>query len=256
MKEFFKKADILGLAIVLASLMAYSVRSIWTVYQTIGVVVGGIVILASLALKFGEIRTGLRGRSTRFGINSATSIFLFLGILGLVNYLGAKHQRRVDTTTEKFYSLSEQSATVADQIKEDLRVKAFYPGGDYPPARDLLQLFSTRNGKISFEFIDPDRQSQMAQQYSVTAYGDFSNPVSGESFRYGTLVLETAQTRDRIEKRNEPVREEDITNALMKIVKGEKKTIYFTEGHGEKQINDSERTGYDMARQALEKENY
>jgi ABC-type uncharacterized transport system involved in gliding motility auxiliary subunit len=256
MKEFLKKADILGLAIIAASLMAYSIRSVWTGYQTAAVIAGALIIVVSIALKFGDIRSGLRKRSTRFGINSATSVVLFLGILGLVNYLGAQHQRRVDMTTEKFYSLSEQSAAVADQVAEDIRIRAFYPGGDYPPSRDILQLYSTRNSRISFEFIDPDRQPQLAQQYAVTTYGDFSNPVNGEAFRYGTLIIEMGQRTERIEKQNEPLREEDVTNALMKIVKGEQKVIYFTEGHGEKQINDTERTGYDLARQGLEKENY
>src|SRR4030095_16679068 len=38
--------------------------------------------------------------------------------------------------------------------------------------------------------------------------------------------------------------------------KGEKKTIYFTQGHGEKSIDDSDRTGYSNAKAGLEKENY
>jgi ABC-type uncharacterized transport system involved in gliding motility auxiliary subunit len=61
---------------------------------------------------------------------------------------------------------------------------------------------------------------------------------------------------ERIEKQSEPVREEDITNALMKIVKGERKTIYFTQGHGEKSIDDMEKSGYSSAKAGLEKENY
>jgi ABC-type uncharacterized transport system involved in gliding motility auxiliary subunit len=54
----------------------------------------------------------------------------------------------------------------------------------------------------------------------------------------------------------EPIREEDVTNALMKIVKGERKTIYFVQGHGEKSIDDAEKIGYSTAKAALEKENY
>src|SRR5439155_11397661 len=48
----------------------------------------------------------------------------------------------------------------------------------------------------------------------------------------------------------------DLTNTLMKIVKGEKKTIYFTQGHGEKNLEDKERTGFSNAKGALEKESY
>jgi len=256
MKEQLKKADILGLAIIAAAIISYSIRSIWSPYQTIAVVAGGLLIVASVAVKSGEIRSGLGRRSARFGINSAASVVFLVGILAFVNYLGAQHVKRVDMTSEKIYSLSDQSVSVAQQVKQDLRIKAFYPGGDYAPARDVLDLFKGKNNKISFEFIDPDKQPQIAQQYQVTQYGDIQNPMTGETVRYGTLILEMGGKTERIEKQSEPLREEDVTNALMKIVKGEKKTIYFVQGHGEKKLDDTERTGYSNAKTALEKENY
>lgn len=256
MKEQLKKADLLGLAIIAAAVISYSIRSIWSVYQTIAVVLGGLLVVASVVLKASEIRTRLGRRSARFGINSAASVFLLIGILAFVNYLGAQHVKRVDTTTEKIYSLSDQSVSVAQQVKQDLKIRAFYPGGEYAPAKDVLDLFKARNNKISYEFIDPDKQPQLAQQYKVSQYGDFQNPMSGESFRYGTLVLEMGGKTERIEKQSEPLREEDVTNALMKIVKGETKTIYFVQGHGEKKIDDNDRNGYSNAKAASEKENY
>src|SRR2546427_6366778 len=207
MKEHLKKADILGLALIAAALISYSVRSIWSPYQTIAAVLGGVLILASMAVKSGEIRAGLGRRSARYGINSAASVVFLIGILAFVNYLGAQHVKRVDMTTEKIYSLSDQSVSAAQQVKQDLKIRAFYPGGEYAPAKDVLDLFKARNNKISYEFIDPDKQPQLAQQYKVSQYGDFQNPMSGESFRYGTLVLEMGGKTERIEKPSEPLRE-------------------------------------------------
>ena len=256
MKEQLKKADLLGLAIIAAVLIAYSSRGIWNIYQTAAVIVGGLLVVVSIALKFGSIKAGLQRRSTRFGINSATSIMLIVGILALVNYLGAQHEKRVDLTTEKMYSLSDQSTQVAGQIQQDVRIKAFFPGGDDPVARDLLQLYNTQNNRISFEFIDPDKQPLLAQQYQVSTYGSFSNPMTQQTVQFGTLILEMGDKTERVEKQSEPVREEDVTNALMKIVKGEQKTIYFVQGHGEKQIDNADKTGLSIAGGNLEKENY
>jgi len=255
MKEYLKKADILGLAVIAAALIAYSTRSIWSIYQTIAVVVGGLLIVASIAVKFRDLRATMARRSSRFGINSATSVLLFVGVLGLLNFLGARHEARVDLTTESLHSLAEQSVAVATQVNADLRIKAFYPGGEYAPVRELIELYTDQNRRITFEFIDPDKQPEVAQQYSVTVYGDSNNPMTG-GFRFGTLILEMGERTERIEKQSEPLREEDLTNAIMKIVKGEKKTIYFTEGHGEKNLEDTERTGYNMAKAQLERENY
>jgi ABC-type uncharacterized transport system involved in gliding motility auxiliary subunit len=256
MREQLKKADILGLAVIAGALIAYSVRSVWSVWQWVAVIVGAVLIVASLAVKADEIRAGLGRRSARFGINSAVSIFFLIGILGFVNYLGAQHVKRVDTTSEKIYSLSDESAKVAQQLNQDLRIKAFYPGGQDPETRELLDLFKTKNSKISYEFIDPDKQPQVAQQYQVTQYGELQNPMTGESTRFGTLILELGGKTERIEKQSEKVHEEDITNSLLKLVKGEKKTIYFTTGHGEKTIDDGDKSGFTNAKAGLEKENY
>lgn len=256
MKEQLKKADILGLAVIAGALIAYSVRNVWSIYQTIAVVVGAVLVVASLAAKSDEIRTGMGRRSARFGVNSAVSVFFFIGILVFVNYLGAQHVKRFDTTSEKIYSLSDESSKVAQQINQDLQIKAFYPGGEYAPAKEVLDLFKAKNNRISYEFIDPDKQPQTAQRYQVTQYGEFQNPMNGQSFRYGTLILTMGDKTERIEKQNEALHEEDITNAMLKLVKGEKKTIYFTQGHGEKSPDDADKGGYSQAKTGLEKENY
>jgi len=257
MKEQLKKADLFGLAIIAATLIVYSTRSVWTVYQTIAAVVGGLLVVISIALKLPDIRAGLGRRSTKFGINSATSVILVLGILAFINYLGAQHSKVVDMTTEKTFSLSDQSVQVAAQVKEDVVIKAFYPGtGEYEPVRDLLRLFAHQNSKISFQFIDPDKEKLTAEQYQVTSYGELQNPMTGQTSKFGTLVLEKGPKSERIEKQG-GLKEEDITNALLKLVKGVQKTIYFTMGHGEKQIDSTDqRSGYQLAKNSLEKENY
>ena len=251
MKEQLKKADLLGLVIIASALVAYFIRSVWTTYQTVAVAAGAALVLISLVLKSSEIRTGLGRRSTRFGINSAISVLLFVGILGLVNYLGAQHPKRFDMTTESLNSLSDQSVQAAGQVQEDLKITAFYLGGEDATTRKILDLYANQNSRISVEFVDPDKQNQLAEKYQVTSYG--VNPLTGQAS--GTIVLEMAGKTERIEKQG-PVIEEDVTNALLKLVKGETKTIYFTEGHGEKAIANVERTGYQVATKDLEKAGY
>jgi len=257
MKELLKKADLFGLAIIAATMIVYSSRSVWSISMTVAAIVGGLLVVTSIALKLPEIRAGLGRRSSKYGINSATSVILVLGILGFVNYLGAQHSKRIDMTKEKIFSLSDQSVQVASQAKEDVHIKAFYSGGEYAPVRDLLRLFSNQNSRISYEFVDPDKQPQAAQQYQVTVYGNLENPLTGETSRSGTLILEQGGKTQRVEKQNADLKEEDVTNALLKLVKGVQKTIYFTQGHGEKQIDSTDkRTGYQLAKTGLEKENY
>ena len=256
MKEQLKKADIFGLVLVASALIAWFIRKNWTYYQTGVVIAGFALIVISLVLKSAEIRAGLGRRSTKFGINSGISVLLFVGVLAFVNYLGDKHQKRFDMTTEHLHSLGDESTKVLGELKQDVQVKAFFPGGEEQTVRELLNLYAHQSGRVKVEFIDPDKAPQTAAQYQVTSYGELSNPLTRESRKFGTIIFDAGNSKvERIEKQDPPT-EEDVTNVLMKLVKGEEKTIYFIEGHGEKAIESGERTGLQVADGALTKDGY
>ena len=256
MKEQLKKADVLGLVLVASALIAWFIKKNWTYYQT-GVVIAGVaLIVISLILKAGEIRTGLGRRSTKFGINSGVSVLLFVGVLALLNYLGEQHQKRFDLTTEHLHSLGDESTKVLSELKQDVQVKAFYPGGDEQTVRELLDLYAHQSSRVKVQFIDPDKTPQAAEQYKVSAYGELNNPLTRQSRRFGTIIFDAGNSKvERIEKQDPPT-EEDITNTLMKLVKGEEKVVYFVEGHGEKGVESGERAGLQVADGALTKDGY
>ncbi len=256
MKEQLKKADVLGLVLIASALISWFIRKTWTNYQTGVIIAGAILLVISLVLKSNEIREGMGRRSTKFGINSAVSVLLLIGVLALVNYLGAQHEKRFDMTTERLNSLSDESVKAAGEVKGDLQVKAFYPGAEDVRTRQLLDRYAQQNAKIKIEFIDPDKQPQLAQQYQVTQYGAARNPMTGQQRVFGTIVMDAGEGKvERIEKQDD-VSEEDVTNALIKLVKGEKKTVYFVGGHGEKVLDGTDREGYQVANGALGKDGY
>ncbi|MCP4937060.1 MAG: hypothetical protein GY927_23345, partial [bacterium] len=90
----------------------------------------------------------------------------------------------------------------------------------------------------NFWFVDPDRRPIETAKYGVTSYRT-------TLIRYGdkqeTVGFES---------------EEKITNALLKVTSSKVKTIYFLKGHGEKDLKDSEKVGYKLAKEAIEGENY
>jgi ABC-type uncharacterized transport system involved in gliding motility auxiliary subunit len=177
-------------------------------------------------------------------------------VLVFVNYLGNEHQKRFDLTTERLHSLGDESAKVLSELQQDVQIKAFFLGADEPTTRDLLDLYSAQSTRINVEFIDPDKNPQAAEQYKVTAYGEMLNPVTRQLRKYGTIILDGGSNKvERIEKQ-EPPTEEDITNALIKVVKGEEKLVYFVEGHGEKAIESGERTGLQVASGELSRDGY
>ena len=227
-----------GLALIAATGIAYSVQQIWSVYMTIPFTVGVVVFVASLMARGGEIRSVLACRKGRYGMNAMTSIVLLIGVLGIVNYISVNNDQRLDLTAEGFNSLADQSVAVAEQITEEVHIRAFYPTGDDAIVRQILNLYQNENALISYEFIDPDSQPLLSEQFDVTVYGLSNNPLTGQSVRFGTLVMEMNEFQERVES-EATVREEDITNALMKLFSPEfmRNLDYVENPHGSDDVS-------------------
>jgi ABC-type uncharacterized transport system involved in gliding motility auxiliary subunit len=91
---------------------------------------------------------------------------------------------------------------------------------------------------VVIDYVDPDLKPAVAKQYQVQSYG--------------TVVLEYKGRTERVVGDSE----QDLTNAIIKVVSGAKKTLYFLQGHGERDPNSSERSGFSTIKSALERENY
>ena len=61
--------------------------------------------------------------------------------------------------------------------------------------------------------------------------------------------------KDRTERVTQNT-EQDLTNGIIKVVSGQQKKVYFTQGHGEKDPTSGEREGYGTIGEALKRENY
>ena len=179
-----------------------------------------------------------------YGSNAVISTVLFLGILVVVAFIIERHPWRIDLTESGSFSLSEQTLNVLKTIDKPVQVKIFLATGNPDQAkvkdktRDLLDTYKYYNSNISYEFIDPDAQPEVTRRYEVKTYG--------------TLVLEGFDRKQAIQNSDE----ENITNALLKLSRKDRKKIYFLTGHGEHSPAKSEKDGYSNAQAALEKNYY
>jgi ABC-type uncharacterized transport system involved in gliding motility auxiliary subunit len=195
-------------------------------------------------------------RSTKYAGNYIISLILVIAIVSFLNYIGQRNAKRIDTTGIRRYTLAPQTLQILGKLKSDIDVKAFFPGGDYPPLRELLVEYRTASPHIRYKFIDPDKQPDVAKQNNVSVYGVVQNPFSGRQLKFGTVVVTQGTRTEKIEKKSEEVQEEDLTNSIIKVGRSEAKKIYFVEGHGEKDTSDTDRTGYSEAKKAMEAQGY
>jgi len=181
-----------------------------------------------------------KSRRLHYGSSAVFSTVVFLAILVVVALIAEKHPVRADLTETGRFSLSEQSRNVVGSIQEPVTIKAFFAAGaaDASRAKDLLETYRYHNKNLQYEFIDPDREPQLARQYEIRDYG--------------VLVVEGFGRRETVPRADE----EALTNALFKLTRHEDKTVYFLTGHGERSIEEMNKAGYSSAKSALSKENY
>jgi ABC-type uncharacterized transport system involved in gliding motility auxiliary subunit len=256
MKKYLHKLDILGLLCLVAAFFWYSVANVWGKWNLGLAILGGALVLIGIAANYRQILASFGKRSTKYAANYVISLVLVIAVVFGLNFIGQRHVKRFDTTASGQFTLAPQTVQVLENLDEDIHVRAFFPGGGYAPLEELLVEYRTLNRHVRYEFIDPDRQPEIAKKYGVSVYGVLQNPYTMTQHEFGTVVVSYGGRSEKIEKRSEEVEEEDITNAIIKVGRKEAKKIYFVQGHGEKDPSDIEQAGYSEAKKALEDQGY
>jgi len=230
-------AGLVALVLSLAGLLVVGQARLWI--ELVGSA-GLVLLAASVLLRPEEIRAALTGRQARYGGNALLMSVAFFAIVGLLNYLGARHHERWDVTEEKQFSLSEQSIRLLQSLTEPVQVKLFFTPGHYNrfEAEDLIKEYAVRSSKLSYEFIDLDVQRRLALEYQVS--------------RDGTIIFERGDRREV----TFGVGEQDLTSALLKVTRDEVKGVYFLTGHQERDPESFQEDGYSTLKQVLLSENY
>ncbi|MBN2345992.1 MAG: GldG family protein [Candidatus Aminicenantes bacterium] len=240
MNKFLRHGNYLSLLLVLVGATLWLSYSLATFKGRAGLALL-LLGVAGLAAYFFSHRSRFRGKNSRlnfiFASNLAVVVLLIVAIVAAVNYLGVKVHQRFDFTAGRAHSLSDQSVRVARGLKKDLNIKAFFSKshGNLGRFESLMEIYRFHSGKIKVTVIDPYLRPELVKQYEIKADG--------------TLVFEYEGKSTR----SEEVSEESITNAIINVSRQGEKTVYFTQGHGEPDIDSGDETGYSEARTGLEK---
>ncbi len=177
-------------------------------------------------------------RQTKYGAYSAVYILVALAIIVAGNYLANRYNKTFDATKNKLYSLSDQTEKILDNLESDLTIYYFDRNSEFGAARNSLERYANASSHVSVQYIDPDSKPEMAKAMNIRTYG--------------TVLVEVGANREEASSADE----EQITNTIIKVLKGEEKTACILTGHGEADVSDSERDGFSGARTAIEGANY
>jgi ABC-type uncharacterized transport system involved in gliding motility auxiliary subunit len=192
----------------------------------------GLVLLSMLGL-------GLSGgRNARYGTLASVSALVGLAILVAVNYVSARQNKRWDLTENRQYTLSDQTVKLLQGLTEPVKFTVFDRNTNFDRFRTRLTNYQYNSRQVSTDYIDPDQNPAQAKAYEIQ--------------QYGTVVVEYQGRKERVTTDAE----QDLTNALIKILNPSKKKVYFLSGHGEKDTGNADRTGYSTISEDLKRDNY
>lgn len=180
----------------------------------------------------------LRARQTKYLLFAGSYVTVVLAILVVANVLANRYNKSYDSTSNKRYSLSPQTAKIVKGLKQPATITYYDQATRFGQAKDQLDQYANLSPKVHVEYIDPDKKPELARAAGIKDYG--------------TAIVTVGDRKEQAKS----LTEEGITGAFIRDLKTITRTICFAEGSGEHEIEDSDRNGYSRFKDLLGKDEY
>jgi ABC-type uncharacterized transport system involved in gliding motility auxiliary subunit len=181
----------------------------------------------------------LKARQTKYVAYLITYVLVVVAVITVANVLADRYNKSYDSTSNKRYSLSDQTAKIVKGLKQDATISYFNPSTGFKQGKDLLNEYANLSPKVHVKYIDPDKDPIAAQTAGVK---NFSN----------SAVVQIGNRKEEAAS----MTEEGVTGAFIRELKSSTRTVCFVEGSGEHQIDDSGHQGFSKFKDELAKDNY
>ncbi len=176
-------------------------------------------------------------QQARFGATAGLYTIVVIAILAAINYLGVRFNKPLDLTSNKRFTLSQETQRIVGNLKQDATITYFDTSRNFDQARGLLDRYKNLSPKIHIEYVDLRTQPMRGREYGV---------------RYqGTAFVEEGARREEAKSFDE----QGITGAFLKISKGVRK-VCFVSGSKERALDLTDGPGLSAFKTLLERDNY
>jgi ABC-type uncharacterized transport system involved in gliding motility auxiliary subunit len=180
----------------------------------------------------------LKARQTKYGAYAGVYLLVVLAILVVVNMLADRYNKSFDTTSNKRYSLSEQTQKIVKGLKQNATITYFNQSTRFAEGKDLLDEYANLSPKVHVAYVDPDKSPELARAAGIR--------------NFGTAVVQVGAKKEIAKD----MTEEGITGAFIRDLKGTTRTVCFVTGSGEHQIDNTERDGFSHFKDLLARDEY
>jgi ABC-type uncharacterized transport system involved in gliding motility auxiliary subunit len=180
----------------------------------------------------------LRARQTKYAAYAFVYVVVVIAAVVVVNVLANRYNKSLDTTSNKRYSLSPQTAKIVKGLKQNATITYFNQSTRFSDGKDLLDEYANLSPRVHVDYVDPDKNPDLAREDGIRDFG--------------TAVVQIGDKKDTAKS----MTEEGITGSFIRDLKGNTRTVCFVTGSGEHQIDDSDRDGLSQFSDLLGKEEY
>jgi len=227
-----------GIFLIFSGFASFFIQGKTDLASIIMLISGFLITIIFIMLNSKDLLSLLLKREVKYGANSLLMTIIFIAILVFVQIIVVDKKIQFDFTSEKIFTLSEQSTKVLNNLKNPIKVMAFTNKATEIKINDILEIYRIKSKMFSYEIIDPSTNPIKAKEYNIQVNN--------------TLIFFNGDKKEKITEINE----EKITNTLIKITREQKKKIYFTQGHGEKLLTDNNKDGISTIKNELIKQSY
>ena len=107
----------------------------------------------------------------RFGATAGLYTIVIIAILAAINYLGVRFNKPLDLTSNKRFTLSQETQKIIGNLKQDATITYFDTSRNFDQARGVLDRYKNLSPKIHVEYVDLKTQPMRAREYGVRFQG-------------------------------------------------------------------------------------
>lgn len=251
---------IAGMVLLVAGLLTVGILNTTNWWNITLVALGLLILAVFLLANLAEIKLAGRKRTTVVRANLALVALAVFGIAVGLNYIVSRHPIRFDLTSNKIYTLSDQTMEALKKLTQDVDVTMYTSpqrsnSAEIQKAQQLLQEYAKHSTKFHFKIVDGVKNPSEALRFNITEPNTvvFLSGNNRKDVLQRDYVTYSLQGRQPVPKFQG---EAAFTQALMTMSDTSHLVFYFTKGHGEKDMNNPQPDGFNNFKSLLEKQNY
>jgi ABC-type uncharacterized transport system involved in gliding motility auxiliary subunit len=180
----------------------------------------------------------MKKRQTRYTAYASVYILVILAVLAAVNFLANRYDKSWDATSNKQFSLSDQTIKVVKNLNRDIHITYFDESSRFQQGRDLLDRYASLSPKLHLDFVDPVKKPQQAK--SAGYHRDLN------------ILVDSGLRKEEAKS----LSEEEVTGAVIRSLKSGERNACFVSGSAEHSLDDTGRGGYQAVKDSLTRNNY